>query len=262
MKLTLFSAAMLGTATALSVPPPQPYGHSDNSPPSPPQPYGHSDNSLPSPPQPYGHSDNSLPSPPQPYGHTDNSPPSPPQPYGHSDNSPPSPPQPYGHTDNSPPSPAQPYGHSDTKKRACSQAEVALATGIHLNINGQYSEYNGTVKVDQVEASKGSAADFNNTKGQLQSDIQAGMNIRLFNQQIAPAGNPAIPGLAKYAAAQETEKAQVANLTGNYTIDKPVLDTLKTEIMNGIKLNQANLAAATSECDFTLVFPPENEMGV
>ncbi|KXT10481.1 hypothetical protein AC579_8882 [Pseudocercospora musae] len=160
------------------------------------------------------------------------------------------------------PSPPQPYGHSDIKKRACSQAEVALATGIHLNINAQYSEYNGTVKVDQVEGSKESAAEFNNAKGQLQADIQGGMNIRLFNQQIAPAGNPAIPGLATYAAAQETEKAQAAGLTGNYDVDKPVLEMLKTEIMKGIKLNQANLAAATSECDFTLVFPPENEMGV
>ncbi|KAF7191214.1 hypothetical protein HII31_07237 [Pseudocercospora fuligena] len=160
------------------------------------------------------------------------------------------------------PNPPEHYASPDIKKRACTQAEVALATGIHLNINGQYSEYNGTVKVDQVEASKGTAAQFNNAKGQLQSDIQGGMNIRLFNQQIAPAGNPAIPGLATYAAAQETEKAQAAGLTGNYAVDKPVLEMLKTEIMNGIKLNQANLAAATSECDFTLVFPPENEMGM
>lgn len=68
------------------------------------------------------------------------------------------------------PNPPEHYASPDIKKRACSQAEVALATGIHLNINGQYSEYNGTVKVDQVEASKGSAAEFNNAKGQLVRD--------------------------------------------------------------------------------------------
>lgn len=82
------------------------------------------------------------------------------------------------------------------KKRPCSQAEIALATGIHLNINGQYAEYNGTLKVEKVETKHaGDAAAFNNAKGQLQSDIQAGQNIRLFNQQIAPSGNPAIPGM-------------------------------------------------------------------
>lgn len=38
------------------------------------------------------------------------------------------------------------YKPESGKKRACSQAEVALATGIHLNINGQYSEFNTTQK--------------------------------------------------------------------------------------------------------------------
>ncbi|EME89261.1 uncharacterized protein MYCFIDRAFT_201852 [Pseudocercospora fijiensis CIRAD86] len=158
--------------------------------------------------------------------------------------------------------PAAPQPYGEIKRRACTQGEIALAAGIHLNINAQYAEYNGTVKVDQVESSKGTAAEFDNAKGQLQSDIQTGMNIRLFNQQIAPAGNPAIPGLTEYAAAQETEKAQVAGLTGNYAVDKPVLAKLKDEITQGIQLNKDNLAAAISQCDFTLVFPPANEMGV
>lgn len=38
------------------------------------------------------------------------------------------------------------YKFDSAKKRACSEAEVALATGIHLNINGQYGEYNSTQK--------------------------------------------------------------------------------------------------------------------
>lgn len=85
-------------------------------------------------------------------------------------------------------------------KRPCSQAEVALATGIHLNIQGQYGEYNGTLKVEQVEQAhpSGPSPAFYEAKGMLESDVQTGMNLRLFNQQIAPPGNPAIPGLAQY----------------------------------------------------------------
>ena len=66
------------------------------------------------------------------------------------------------------------------------------------------------------------------------------------NQQIAAAGNPAIPGLAMYAAAEETEKAQANNaLNGNYAHDKPTLELLKQEITKGIALNQANLKAVS-----------------
>ncbi|KAF2161737.1 hypothetical protein M409DRAFT_27794 [Zasmidium cellare ATCC 36951] len=149
-------------------------------------------------------------------------------------------------------------------KRPCSQAEVALATGIHLNIQGQYSEYNGTLKTEQVEQAhpSGPTPDFYLAKGMLQSDIQEGMNLRLFNQQIAPPGNPAIPGLAQYETAQQTEKNQVNGLTGTYATDKPTFDMLKTEIMNGIQLNENNLKAAVSECDFTLKFPPANEQAL
>lgn len=128
-------------------------------------------------------------------------------------------------------------------KRPCSQAEVALATGIHLNIQGQYAEYNGTLKVIEVETTRpGDLLAFENAKGQLQSDIQAGMNLRLFNQQIAPKDNPAVAGLAKYEAAQETEKSQVDGLCGIYIKDKAVLEKLKGEVTDGIKLNEMNLA--------------------
>lgn len=83
--------------------------------------------------------------------------------------------------------------------RPCTQAEVALATGIHLNIEGQYGEYNATVNVENVEQQQPFPwSDFYDAKGKLQSNVQTGMNIRLFNQQIAPPGNPAIPGLAQY----------------------------------------------------------------
>lgn len=135
------------------------------------------------------------------------------------------------------------FGLASATKRACTQAEVALATGIHLNIQGQYAEYNGTLRIINVETKQpGQLLEFSLAKGALQSDIQAGMNLRLFNQQIAPKGNPAIPGLAQYEAAQETEKSQADCLTGIYLKDKDVLEKLKSEVMQGIKLNEMNLA--------------------
>ena len=81
-------------------------------------------------------------------------------------------------------------------KRACTQNEIAFATGIHLNIQGQYAEYNGTVAIEKIETGIQAAnfTAFENAKGMLQSDIQAGMNIRLFNQQIAPKDSPANAG--------------------------------------------------------------------
>lgn len=62
---------------------------------------------------------------------------------------------------------AQKYGGH---KRPCSQAEVALATGIHLNIQGQYAEFNGTKHVEEVEQQyPGDMARFQNAKGMLVS---------------------------------------------------------------------------------------------
>lgn len=128
-------------------------------------------------------------------------------------------------------------------QQGCSEAVVALATGIHLNIEGQYAEYNGTVAIINVEAaSPVNQTAFYIAKGELLSDIQAGMNIRLFNQEIAPPGNAAIPGLAKYATAQQAEQALAEGLTGVPSVDQSALDTLKSDIMAGIKLNEQNLA--------------------
>lgn len=72
--------------------------------------------------------------------------------------------------------------------------------------------------------------------------IQAGMNIRQFNQEITPAGNPAIPGLAKYQAAQATEQALAEGLMGTLSEDQTSLNNLKSDIMAGIMLNEMNLA--------------------
>jgi len=132
--------------------------------------------------------------------------------------------------------------HQQQQQQPCSEAVVALATGIHLNIQGQYAEYNGTVNVLNIEsASPVNQTAFYIAKGELLSDIQAGMNIRQFNQEIAPANNPAIPGLAKYQAAQATEQALAEGLTGVLSVDITALDSLKSDIMAGILLNEMNL---------------------
>lgn len=134
---------------------------------------------------------------------------------------------------------------------------IALATGIHLNIEGQYAEYNGTLNVIAVESSTPVDQEaFYIAKGELLSDIQTGMNIRLFNQQIAPPGNPAIPGLAKYEAAQQTEQSLAEGLTGNPSQDKSALDSLKSDIMAGIKLNESNLKKVGRVRNFCLPWDP------
>jgi hypothetical protein len=153
-----------------------------------------------------------------------------------------------------------------------------------LNIQGQYAELNGTLAVEQVETTQpGNTTAFLLAKGALEAIIQSGQNLRLFNQQIVPPGNPAIPGLNKYAAAEEVEKALAAGLTGDYAVDKAALDSLKKDITQGIQLNTDNLknvsrdvekrnvplqlltreiSQATSECAFYVQFPPANEHGV
>jgi hypothetical protein len=131
---------------------------------------------------------------------------------------------------------------SGSQSNECSQAVVALAAGIHLNIVGQHAEYNGTLAVLAVESKTPVNQEaFLLAKGQLLSDIQGGMNIRLFNQQIAPPGNAAISGLAKYASAQQTEQQLAEGLTGDPSTDASALSSLKSDIMAGIKLNENNL---------------------
>jgi hypothetical protein len=124
----------------------------------------------------------------------------------------------------------------------CDQRISALAAGIHLNVQGQWAEYNGTLAVEKAETTQaGNTTAFLLAKGALEAIIQSGQNLRLFNQQIVPPGNPAIPGLNKYDAAEEVEKALAAGLTGDYAVDKVALDSLKKDILQGIQLNTDNL---------------------
>lgn len=133
-------------------------------------------------------------------------------------------------------------------QQPCSESVVALATGIHLNIQGQYAEYNGTLNILDIESEQPvNMTAFYIAKGELLSDIQTGMNIRLFNQQIAPPGNAALPGLATYQAAQAVEQGLAEGLTGVPSQDKNALDSLESDIMAGIKLNHNNLKKVSTE---------------
>nr|POE80048.1 hypothetical protein CFP56_08114 [Quercus suber] len=144
-------------------------------------------------------------------------------------------------------------------KPPCSANVIALATGIHLNIQGQYGEYNATATIADLEAQGANSTAFLIAKGKLLADIQEGMNLRQFNQQIAPRGNAALPGLAKYQTAQRAEAALAQGLTGVRSQDAAALATLKSDITSGIQLNENNLKNATQDCHFELVFPPADE---
>ena len=88
--------------------------------------------------------------------------------------------------------------------------------------------------------------------------VAAGIKIREFNQAVAPAGNAALPGLARYAAAQATEAGLALQLTGVPAHDADVLSTLVDDIHAGIQLNEYNLGNATLGCNLGVVFPPYN----
>ena len=79
----------------------------------------------------------------------------------------------------------------------------------------------------------------------LISDIMFGMTIREYNQLIAPAGNAALPGLAKYAAAQATELGLAQSLNGIPAHDAPILAMLVSDVTTGIQLNQNNTEAVS-----------------
>ncbi|KAF1356121.1 hypothetical protein BDV97DRAFT_364914 [Delphinella strobiligena] len=139
----------------------------------------------------------------------------------------------------------------------CPADVVALATGIHLTIVGQV---NGELAEIQALQAIESASQVNETafligKGELIAGIEGGIKIREFNQAVAPANNPALPGLQQYVTAQLTELGLSESLTGVPSHDNPILATLLSDVMAGIKLNERNLANATEGCNLGVTFP-------
>ena len=81
------------------------------------------------------------------------------------------------------------------------------------------------------------------------------MSIRKYNQAVAPKNNPAVPGLAKYAKAQEAELKLVQSLNGDPDHDKKILAMLVSDIKSGTMLNMENLKNATENCSLGFKFP-------
>lgn len=86
----------------------------------------------------------------------------------------------------------------------CSAQVDALVAGIQINILGQRGERNATEVIQAIEAAVPyNATAFAAGKAVLLSDIAFGMQIREYNQRLAPPGNAAIPGLAKVGVGLE-----------------------------------------------------------
>jgi hypothetical protein len=80
----------------------------------------------------------------------------------------------------------------------CSPVVNGLISGIEINILAQWGEKNASIALQQIESKTPvDMTAFNEGKAVLVNDIMFGMQIRVYNQLIAPAGNAALPGLAK-----------------------------------------------------------------
>jgi hypothetical protein len=94
---------------------------------------------------------------------------------------------------------------------------------------------------------QGGTAGFNATQGSVLAIQQRGIDIRANNQKLAKEINsPAADGLAIVAGAQTKEIDQVRSLKGT-SADAKTLGMLVTEVMDGTKQNQKNLAAAKGQ---------------
>lgn len=83
-------------------------------------------------------------------------------------------------------------------KIPCSPRVNALVAGIQINILGQRGERNATESIKAIEAAEPyNATAFAAEKAVLLADIAFGMQIREYNQKLAPPGNAVTPGLAK-----------------------------------------------------------------
>jgi hypothetical protein len=86
--------------------------------------------------------------------------------------------------------------------------------------------------------------------------VTKGITIRQNNQKIAPAGNPALPGLATVAMAQMAELNLTMGLAvpSSGQIDVAAANTsveaLKGDFKGGIMQNMKNLAAVSRPCSW------------
>lgn len=112
-----------------------------------------------------------------------------------------------------------------------------LADGISHNIAIQRQ---ALISVARLRAAAGSTnGAFAAAKSALLDNINAMVQVREANQQIAGAPEAVIKGLQTVAEKQAQEKALTESLSGT-SADLGTIDTLNTLFTNGIALNQRN----------------------
>jgi len=134
----------------------------------------------------------------------------------------------------------------------CSPEVTALASGISANIADQNNEVAAVSSLGQMlTESPVDATLFAAGQASLLSFVQKGISIRENNQKIAPAGNPAIPGLATVATAQLTELNLTMSLgVGGVNVarDNKTVTDLLGDFKGGIVQNMKNLQAVCDSC--------------
>lgn len=89
---------------------------------------------------------------------------------------------------------------------ACSSEVSGLIAGIEINILAQQGERNASEALQVIESQEPvDMTAFAAGKAVLVNNVLFGMTIRRYNQLIAPAGNAALPGLAKVRCSRLSE---------------------------------------------------------
>ena len=126
---------------------------------------------------------------------------------------------------------------------------MALASGIQENIADQNNELNTVIAMGSILSQNPvDGTLFGATQASLMGFVTKGIAIRQNNQKIAPAGNPAIAGLAIVANAQMTELNLTISLgVGGVNVarDNATVNKLKGDFAGGITQNMKNLAAVS-----------------
>lgn len=133
----------------------------------------------------------------------------------------------------------------------CSPAVAALAQGIKDNIAVQNNEVasvsalGAMLNEDPVDPTLFAAG-----QASLMGFVKQGIAVRQNNQQIAPAGNPANPGIAMVAMAQMTELNLTMGLgMGGVSVarDNTTVMMLLGDFKGGIAQNGKNLQAVSTD---------------
>jgi hypothetical protein len=142
---------------------------------------------------------------------------------------------------------------NSTTANACTPAVAALAQGIKDNIAVQNNEVAGAstlgamLSEDPVDPTLFAAG-----QASLLVFVKQGIAIRQNNQQIAPAGNAANPGIAMVAMAQMTELNLTMGLgMGGVSLarDNATIKMLLGDFKGGIEQNGKNLQAVSFDGD-------------